>query len=153
MGVYGIYIMVLTLIVIAYYMIVIGMDLYGSSKKGQSSSSELIKVEGAEEVLEDTEEDAPTRIGSGDIFGDDSSKQDEEVNDEDRPMTAEEIAAMQTDVMYEESMKARQKMEEINPKAQKEFSLTTDKDELLNFYNLDQLAGAGNYHNEEDGYE
>lgn len=146
MGIYGIFILVLTFVYLVYYIVTISMDLYGSGK-GKQASTELIKVEGAEEVEPDDDEESPTQIGGTDIFG---GKEPEDEPDDSQVLSAEEIAAMATDTMYEESMKAKERMQEIHPKAQVEFSATSEKDELLEYYRQMQMDDASQYHNDEE---
>lgn len=139
MGAYGIYIIVLTIGFLIYFGIVISLDLYSAGKVKDGKSTEVIRV-GDADVVPDDDEDGPTRIEGGEIFGGDNVPGEEiPGSQEEEALTVEEIARMQTEELYKESMGSKDQMERIHARAQVEYSVTTESDELAKFFD-DQLA-------------
>lgn len=142
MGAFGIFILVLTFLYVVYYGAMIFMDLSKSSKK--NGTVEVIPTQPGLDVKE-LENEAPTEVNEEDYAGagltrDASSEE---------PLTAEEIANLQTDIMYEEVVKARNSMQKIHAKAQAEVSLTKDKELAYDLFKAN-MVGSDNWDNGEE---
>ncbi len=134
MGAYGIYIIVLTIGFLIYFGIVISLDLYSAGKVKDGKSTEVIRV-GDAGVVPDDDEDGPTRIEGGEIFGGDNVPgEGVPGSDDEEALTVEEIARMQTEELYKESMGSKDQMERIQARAQVEYSVTTENEELVKFF-------------------
>lgn len=140
MGAFGIFILVVSIIYAIYYIAMISMDLRVVNHTGNKGEVEVIAVSPSAHEVE-----KPVEVNEEDYMRthSDNQKEEEEV------FTADEIANMQTEELYKESQNAKDEMQSIRTKAQAEFSLTEEKDELSAVFEAN-LENAGEWNNEED---
>ena len=139
MGAFGIFILVVSIIYAIYFIAMISMDLRVVNHTGSKGEVEVIAVSSSEHEVE-----KPVEVNEEDYMRTLSdNKEEEEV------LTAEEIANMQTEELYNESNKAKNEMQSIRTNAQAEYSLTEEKDELSAVFEAN-LENAGEWNNEED---
>lgn len=142
MGVFGIFTLVLTFLYVIYYGFMIFMDLNGKNSK-KNGSVEVIPTQPGLDAKE-LEDEAPTEVNEEDYAG--ANNQDAP---DEEPLTAEEIANLQTDIMYEEVVKARNSMQKIHAKAQTEVSLTKDEELAYDLFKAN-MVGSDNWDNNEE---
>lgn len=138
MGAFGIFILVLTFVYVAYYAVVISMDLFGQDKKGKGGSVEVIPAGGIESK-DIPPDEAPTEVDEEDYSSGGMDLSGDEV------LSPEEIAELAVDQLYEAFTKSRGGMERIIPRAQAEYSLSTQADLAKQIFmeNMDATVADG----------